>query len=529
MKTNRSVRAFLALSSALLLTVSVAYRTPVAEAPGTTAARSDIPKIDFEKYTLPNGLDVILSRGPPAADGRGQSLVSRRARQRRAGPHRVRAPVRAHDVPGLEARAAATRTSSCSKAPARSDINGTTDFDRTNYFETLPVEPARAGAVARVRSHGLSARHARPGAALPTSRTSCATSGGRASRTSPYGIVEEAMFHHAVPEGPSVLRGRHRLARRHPGGEARRREELLQDRTTRPTTPASPSSATSTRRATKALVEKYFGPLQAGRRRCRSRHGDDADDHRRAARGRARTASSCRASTWRGSRRRSSSRATPTRTSRRTILGGGKSSRLYKKLVYDKQIAQNVSAQQYSLMLGSVFQHRGDRAARAHRRGAREGDRRRARASSATPGPTPAEVERARNIIETRIVQGLENARRLRRRRRSPQHLQPLPRRPRLSAEGHPALSRGHAGTRARRSRSEQLKPNRARRRSRRARPAGSRRAGADAAGSAGASRRRAPNRSTPTRRGARSRRRPARSEPLQLPTPDVVHSCRTA
>src|SRR5262245_32907341 len=38
-----------------------------------------------------------------------------------------------------------------------------------------------------------------------------------------------------------------------------------------------------------------------------------------------------------------------------TVLGGGKSSRLYKSLVYDKQIAQNVTAQQYSLTLGSVF------------------------------------------------------------------------------------------------------------------------------------------------------------------------------
>src|SRR5256886_14145192 len=36
-----------------------------------------------------------------------------------------------------------------------------------------------------------------------------------------------------------------------------------------------------------------------------------------------------------------------------TILGGGKSSRLYKKLVYEKQIAQDVSVNQQSLILGS--------------------------------------------------------------------------------------------------------------------------------------------------------------------------------
>ena len=41
--------------------------------------------------------------------------------------------------------------------------NATTFFDRTNYFETLPVAPARAGAVARGRPHGDAARRARPG------------------------------------------------------------------------------------------------------------------------------------------------------------------------------------------------------------------------------------------------------------------------------------------------------------------------------------------------------------------------------
>src|SRR5207248_9993861 len=37
------------------------------------------------------------------------------------------------------------------------------------------------------------------------------------------------------------------------------------------------------------------------------------------------------------------------------VLGGGKSSRLYKKLVYEKQIAQDVSVSNQSLILGSVF------------------------------------------------------------------------------------------------------------------------------------------------------------------------------
>ena len=89
------------------------------------------------------------------------------------------------------------------------------------------------------------------------------------------------------------------------------------------------------------------------------------------------------------------------------VLGGGRSSRLYKKLVYEKQIAQSVSAQQNSLILGSVFQIE----------------------ATARPGHTveelekaieeelnvfrsapvdASEVERARNTIETNMIGGLE-------------------------------------------------------------------------------------------------------------------------
>src|SRR5580765_4832052 len=47
---------------AVAIAATACNSTPVAEAPGTQKAQAqDIPKIDFEKYTLPNGLDVILS------------------------------------------------------------------------------------------------------------------------------------------------------------------------------------------------------------------------------------------------------------------------------------------------------------------------------------------------------------------------------------------------------------------------------------------------------------------------------------
>ena len=211
------------------------------------ADASDVPKLDIEKYTLaerPRGDPV---RGSPRAARRRGRLVSRRARARSAGPHGLRAPVRAHDVPGLEARARATRTSGCSRAPAQRGVNGTTEFRSHELLRDGAVEPARAGAVARVRSHGLPARRRSIRPSCRTSRTSSATSGARARRTAPYGIVEEALYQALVPEGPSVSRRRHRIARRHPGREARRRAASSSSSTTRRTTRRLRSRATSTR------------------------------------------------------------------------------------------------------------------------------------------------------------------------------------------------------------------------------------------------------------------------------------------
>src|SRR5207245_2899808 len=90
-----------------------------------------------------------------------------------------------------------------------------------------------------------------------------------------------------------------------------------------------------------------------------------------------------------------------------TILGGGKSSRLYKKLVYEKQIAQDVSVNQQSLILGSVFEVQATAKA-----GVKPEDLEKAinveMDAFRKEGPTAAEITRARNVIESRIIAGLE-------------------------------------------------------------------------------------------------------------------------
>ncbi len=89
------------------------------------------------------------------------------------------------------------------------------------------------------------------------------------------------------------------------------------------------------------------------------------------------------------------------------ILGGGKASRLYRKLVYEQQIAQDVSVAQSSMMLTSVFQIEV-----TARPGVKPEQLEKAvdaeLALLRDKGPTEAEVEQARNRMLSANIQGLE-------------------------------------------------------------------------------------------------------------------------
>ena len=99
------------LATALLATATsgaLAGDGPDTPAPGAAlrpaVPASVDPKVTFEKYTLANGLEVHPRPRQDRAARRGQRLVPRRLGQRGLRQERVRAPVRAHAVPGLEAR-----------------------------------------------------------------------------------------------------------------------------------------------------------------------------------------------------------------------------------------------------------------------------------------------------------------------------------------------------------------------------------------------------------------------------------------
>ena len=201
-----------------------------------SAASVSAPQIKYEKYTLKNGLEVILSedhRLPLVAVNLWYHVGPANERAGRTGfahlfEHMMfegsqHVGPKAHDH-YLEGAGA-------------SDINGTTDFDRTNYFETLPsnqlelalwLESDRMGYLLGKLDRATPRQPARRRAQrTPPVGRELSVRAGRGRDVSP-----------AVSERASLLRGRHGLARTISRRRASTTFANSSASTTRPTTPA---------------------------------------------------------------------------------------------------------------------------------------------------------------------------------------------------------------------------------------------------------------------------------------------------
>jgi zinc protease len=368
----------------------------------TKPASTTLPTIKYEKYTLSNGLEVIVSedhRLPlvavdlwyhvgPANEIAGRTGFAHLFEHMMfEGSKHV--PGNAH-IRFLE-------------AAGSSDLNGTTDFDRTDYFETLPSNQLELALW--LESDRMGYLPDKLDQASLTNQQDVVRNERRQSiENSPYGIVEEGVFHLLFPQG-------------HPyyadvmGSHADIQAAKLEDVRNFFKLYYAPNNASLAivgainPAQVKDLVDKYFGPLKRGApvpkinvttppitAEKRTVIHDDVELPRVYM-------------AWITSPIFKPGDADADLTSE--ILGGGKSSRLYKKLVYEKQIALDVSASQQSLMLGSVFEivvtarpgHTADEMEKA------ADDE---LAEFRKMGPTSVELERARNGIETGMIEGLE-------------------------------------------------------------------------------------------------------------------------
>jgi zinc protease len=384
------------------LCVAMSDATPIVAAPTPGPATADIPRIDYEKYTLPNGLDVILvedHRLPLVAVNIWYHVGA------------------ANEAPGLTGFAhlfehmmfAATKhvprglADQLLEAAGGTDSNGSTAFDRTNYFDTVPshqlelalwIHADRMGYLLDVLDQ----------TALANQQDVVRNERRQRIENQPYGIVEEGLFHNLFPKT-------HPYYGRVMGSHADIQAAKLVDIKTFFKTYYRPNNASLAivgdidKAKTKKLVAKYFGGFQRGPEVPKVTAVTPPITAERRVVIQDRIELPRVLMGWLTSRVYQPGDAELTLAAQ--ILGGSKSSRLYQKLVYEKQIAQDVNAYQYSLGVASIFGI--DVTARPGHtpeeiETAIDEELERLRAAP----PDAKELERARNTVETQLVSQLE-------------------------------------------------------------------------------------------------------------------------
>jgi zinc protease len=382
-----------------------AKTTPAATQTPRAASRPaplEVPQLKFEKYKLQNGLVVILSedhRLPMVAVNLWYHVGPANEIPGRTGfahlfEHMMFEGSR--HVPG-------SSHFHLLEAAGASDINGTTDFDRTNYFETLPANQLELALWLESDRMGYLPDKLDQ-ASLSNQQDVVRNERRQSVENTPYGIVDEGMFHLLYPKGHPYygdVIGSHEDIQSAKLEDVRNFFRLYY----------APNNASLAivgdfePEHAKALVEKYFGPLKRGEDvpRITAKTPPITAERRTVIQDNVQLPRVYEA--WLTSPIFKPGDAEADLTA--TVLGGGKSSRLYKKLVYEKQIALDVGANQQSLMLGSEFQIQA-----TARPGVKPEDLEKAVNAELDAfranGPTEEELERARNVVESGIIKGLE-------------------------------------------------------------------------------------------------------------------------
>jgi zinc protease len=360
--------------------------------------------MQFEKYTLPNGLEVILHRDArlpivavnlwyhvgPADESDGRTGFAHLFEH-------MMFQGSAHIPPEAHFRLL--------EGAGASLVNGTTDFDRTNYLEDLPSNQLELALW--LESDRMGFLLERLDQAMLSNQQDVVRNERRQSvENAPYGLVEEEVWHHLFPPGHPYYAS---VIGSHEDIQAARLEDVHDFfRSFYAPNNASLSIAGDFEPAqARVLVEKYFGSLPCGPETVPPRRVETPpirEERRATVTDRVELPRLYMA--WHSPRAFQPGDADAAVAAR--ILGGGKASRLYERLVYAAKIAQSVNAMQQSLALASVFQivataKPGHSAEEMERMIDEEIDR------FAAEGPTEAEMEAARCSIRASLLMSLEN------------------------------------------------------------------------------------------------------------------------
>ncbi|MCS0615633.1 insulinase family protein [Massilia kyonggiensis] len=366
------------------------------------AAAADVPQIRYDKTTLPNGLEVILvedHRLPIVAVNIWYHV----------GP--------ANEAPGLTGFAhlfehmmfAGTRhlprglADRLLEGAGATDSNGSTDYDRTNYYDTVPsnqlelalwVHADRMGYLLDVLDQ----------TALSNQQDVVRNERRQSVENRPYGVVEEALNHALFPKTHpyyAAVIGSHTDIQNAKLADVR---DFFK-RYYGPNNASIVIAGDIDKVKTRALVAKYFGSFKKSPPVVHPKVTTPAITRERRITVPDRVELPRLYMAWLTPPAFQPGDAELAVTAQ--ILAGGKSSRLYKTLVYERQIAQEAAAAQNSNALTSTFIV--DATARpGHDPSELETAIDAELKALRDTGPSEQEVERARNTIETAMLTSIE-------------------------------------------------------------------------------------------------------------------------
>jgi len=370
---------------------------------GTSSPDNSLPTIQFEKYRLKNGLEVILSedhRLPLVATNIWYHVGPANERPGKTGFAHLFEHMMFEGSKHVGAKAHFKHL----EAAGASSINGTTDFDRTNYFETLPSNQLELALWLESDRMGF-LKDTLDREKLANQRDVVRNERRQSVENSPYGLVEEAVYHELFPKTHPYYAS---VMGSHADIEAARLADVREfhNQYYAPNNASLAIVGDFNKAQAKAFVEKYFGTLPSGPPvpKIDAQTPPITSERRVTVTDQVELPRVYMA--WITPAIFKPGNAETNMIAH--IIGGGKSSRLYKKLVYELQIAQDVSVENDSLLLGSVCTLQA-----TAKPGVKIEDLEKAINAELSKfrqeGSTQAEVDGARNTIQSGIIRRLES------------------------------------------------------------------------------------------------------------------------
>ena len=244
----------------LSLSIQTSYAVSAVKVAGEPQGTTHAPTISYEKYKLSNGLEVLLHEDhklPIVSVDIWYHVGPLKERAGRTGFAHLFEHMMFEGSKHVGEKAHFKYL----EAAGATDINGTTDFDRTNYFETVPsneletalwLESDRMGFLLDTLDR-----------AKLTNQRDVVRNEKRQGEGTPYGIVDEEVFHQLFPKGHPYYAD---VIGSHADVEAVRLNDVREFFTQY----YAPNNATLAiagdydPATIKQLLEKYFGPIPQG-------------------------------------------------------------------------------------------------------------------------------------------------------------------------------------------------------------------------------------------------------------------------